>query len=119
MRIKELRLKSGLTQKETAKKLQLETVTYHGYENEKRQPDINTLIKIADFFNVSLDYLCNHKTENVYDWGQINEEQKKAIELLLELDNNELNQVIGYIKGISDKEKTLEEKVIKILKEYK
>lgn len=119
MKIKELRMKSGRTQKETAQLLGLENVTYHGYEKGNRQPDIETLKKIADYYEISLDYLCEHETKNGLNIGQLNNEQKQAIKLLLELNTDELNQVIGYMKGISERELTLEEKVIKILKEYK
>lgn len=119
MKIKELRIKSGRTQKETAQLLGFGNVTYYGYEKGKRQPDIETLKKIADYYEVSLDYLCEHETKNGLNIGQLSKEQKQAIKLLLELNNDELYQVIGYIKGISEKQLTLEEKVIKILKEYK
>lgn len=119
MKIKELRIKTGITQKETAKRLQLENVTYNGYENGKREPDIETLKKIANYFNVSLDYLCENEKANVLEFGTLTSSQQQAINLLLTLNEQEINQVIGYMKGLSDKERTFEEKVLNILKEYK
>ncbi|WLR50072.1 helix-turn-helix transcriptional regulator [Bacillus tianshenii] len=55
--LKRLRQSKGLTQTELAKKLDLTRGTYAHYEINKRQPDYETLHKIADFYNVSTDYL--------------------------------------------------------------
>ena len=38
--------------------------TYQNYELNKRQLDISTLMKIADIFKVSLDYLCDRPNSN-------------------------------------------------------
>lgn len=56
-RLKQLRKKSGLTQKETADALGIPSPTYSGYENGNRTPDMNALNTVADYFNVSIDYL--------------------------------------------------------------
>jgi len=56
-RIRDLRLKAGITQKELGKKLELAESTISLYESEKREPDIATLLKIANFFDVTLDFL--------------------------------------------------------------
>jgi transcriptional regulator with XRE-family HTH domain len=49
--------KKGITQKELAQSLQLSESTIGMYERNERQPDYNTLIRIADYFNVSTDFL--------------------------------------------------------------
>ena len=46
-----------LTQTEIAKKLNINRVTYTGYETGKHFPDVETLIKIADILETSIDYL--------------------------------------------------------------
>ena len=56
-RIKELREDKGYTQTELANILQVSRQSLSNYENEIVEPNINTLIKMADFFNCSLDYL--------------------------------------------------------------
>ena len=48
---------SGLTQKELAEKLQISPTTLAGYENAGKEPKVSTLIKLADFFGVSVDNL--------------------------------------------------------------
>ena len=60
MRIKELRAYSGKTQYQIAQALGLSRQVFANYENEVNYPDPNTLIKIADYFNTSVDYLIGH-----------------------------------------------------------
>ncbi|AMA74815.1 hypothetical protein ACH33_16955 [Aneurinibacillus sp. XH2] len=56
-RIKYLREKNGYAQKFVAEKIGVRNNTLSSYESDKRQPDYDTLQKIADFFEVSVDYL--------------------------------------------------------------
>ena len=56
-RFKELRLKKGLNQPELAKLLNVAKQTVSNWENGNRTPDSNMLLKLADFFDVSVDYL--------------------------------------------------------------
>lgn len=56
-RLKELRLNNGLKQSDLLKKFNLSSARYSQYENDKRVPDYELLIKFADFYNVSIDYL--------------------------------------------------------------
>lgn len=55
--IKELRENKGLTQEEVSKKLNIARATYANYETGKREPNFETLQKIAALFEVSADYL--------------------------------------------------------------
>lgn len=59
IRLKELRQNRNLSQKELAEILKVSTGTVGNWEVGLREPDFNTLIKIADIFNVSCDYLLN------------------------------------------------------------
>jgi transcriptional regulator with XRE-family HTH domain len=56
-RLKALREDNDLTQEELAKILHINRSTLSNYENIGREPNYTLLIKIADYFNVSLDYL--------------------------------------------------------------
>lgn len=62
--LKDLRKELGLTQLEVANKLNISRVNYTRYETDAVCPDFDTLIDIADFYNVSLDYLFNRTLEN-------------------------------------------------------
>lgn len=56
-RIRQLRKEKGLTQKKIAVELNIGYRAYQCYELKQRYPDFQGLIAIADFFDVSLDYL--------------------------------------------------------------
>ena len=57
MRIKDLREDADLTQKQIADFLHIKQNTYSQYENGHRQIPIEVLIKLARFYNTSIDYL--------------------------------------------------------------
>ncbi len=57
MKIKELRKEKKQTQIEIAKKLGVSQQVFANYENEINYPDPKMLIKIADYFDVTVDYL--------------------------------------------------------------
>ena len=55
--LKELRLERGLTQKQLADALKINSVTYLHYEKDQREPPLSLLADMAKFFGVSVDYL--------------------------------------------------------------
>lgn len=63
MRLKELRNKKGITQLKLAMDLNMSQNTVSRYESGKREAGYNELIKIADYFNISIDYLLE-RTDN-------------------------------------------------------
>lgn len=60
-RLKELRKEKQLTQQELAEILGVKRNTYSDWENGKSEPNYKKLVKIADFFGVSLDWLFGRK----------------------------------------------------------
>lgn len=62
IRLKELRQSRNLSQKELSGILNVSTGTVGNWEVGLREPDFKTLIKIADLFNVSCDYLLDRFT---------------------------------------------------------
>lgn len=60
-RLKELRCDRGLTQKQLAVELGINKVTYSRYESSLREPSISTLIKIANYYGVTVDYILGLK----------------------------------------------------------
>ena len=63
MRLKLLRQQKGISQLKLAMDLTMNQNSISRYENGERQADYNTLIKFADYFNVSIDYLLG-RTDN-------------------------------------------------------
>lgn len=53
----ELRLEKGISQRKLGEDLGVVNQTISFWENGKREPDMDTLLKIAKYFNVSLEYL--------------------------------------------------------------
>lgn len=63
MRIKKLRKEKNLSQLQLALALNMNQNSISRYENGEREADYSTLIKFADFFDVSIDYLLE-RTDN-------------------------------------------------------
>ena len=62
-RIKQLREDRDLRQCDVSEKIGIDQRTLSNYENGKTNPDSFAIIKLADFFGVSTDYLLGHDTE--------------------------------------------------------
>lgn len=62
-RLKQLRNKKGLSQKELTERLNINRSTYARYETSATQPDYETLERLADFYEVSVDYILG-RTDN-------------------------------------------------------
>lgn len=56
-RIKELRLKKGISQRQLAKEIGISEQSISKYEHNKRNPKIDKLQKLANYFGVSVSYL--------------------------------------------------------------
>ena len=67
MRLKELRTKKGISQLRLATELNTTQNTISRYETGEREPGIDELIKIADYFNVSVDYLIGRTEDPKFD----------------------------------------------------
>ncbi len=63
VRLKEIRKSKGISQLKLAMDLNTNQNTISRYETGDREPGLNELIKIADYFNVSIDFLLE-RTDN-------------------------------------------------------
>lgn len=63
MLLKQIREKSGYRQLDMAKYLGVTQVTYHRYESGEREPSIEQLKKLSDFFGVSIDCILDNCVE--------------------------------------------------------
>lgn len=63
MRLKEIRKSKGMSQLKLAIELNTNQNTISRYETGEREPGIAELIRIADYFNISVDYLLE-RTDN-------------------------------------------------------
>lgn len=63
-RVKELREERGTKQSDLAKFLEITQPQYHLYESGKREIPFHVMIKLADYYHVSLDYLAERDSDN-------------------------------------------------------
>jgi transcriptional regulator with XRE-family HTH domain len=83
-----LRKSSGATQKEIADFLGISRQAYANYESGNREPDNNTLIKLASYFNISVDYLLGNETpvsSLVPEETQLSEREKLLLSIFRNL----------------------------------
>ncbi len=89
VRIKELRTAHNLTQVEFGNKLSVAKQTVSNWENNNIQPSIDMLIKIADYFGVSTDYLLGRSNDNSLDVSHLTPEQAAHIRMIIaDISNN-------------------------------
>lgn len=66
MRLKELRKQRGISQLKLAMDLSMNQNSISRYESGTREADYATLIKLADYFNVSIDYLLGRTDDPTF-----------------------------------------------------
>ncbi len=111
-RLRTLREKRNLTQVQLAEKLNITSQSLSQYELNKRTPDIEMINKLADFFDVSIDYLfgrtyskitSSHFTKET-EWkynilNEVSDENKEGLKKLL---NNTKDLTPEQIKSINN-----------------
>jgi transcriptional regulator with XRE-family HTH domain len=101
-RLKILRINKlpKVTQEAVAKEIGASRATYSNWETERATPDFEYLVKLADYYNVTLDYLLGRKKpDNPVNTladriAQLPEDQRRTMETLLkvyEMENNNEN----------------------------
>lgn len=80
IKLKELRKSQNLTLKELALRLEISYQALSNYENSNRQPDYETLIRIADFFNVSVDYLLERTDKRHLSGSSLSEKETRLLD---------------------------------------
>jgi len=100
--IASLRKEMKMNQHELADRLKISKSSISMYETEKRAPDINTIICLADFFDVSVDYLLGTTAERVRAEEQLilsSENEKDLIQRYRNLNAQGKAEILGYIRG--------------------
>lgn len=95
MRLKELRKKAGLTQKQFAKAIGAAQNTVSQWETGTREIDNSKLKEIASFFGVSTDYLLGHsgeETKNLAD--NVSEAKREMIDLVDRLSDDQVRKLL-------------------------
>ncbi len=103
-KIKELRTKSKMTQKDLSLILDVSSSTIGMYEQDRREPDIKTIILIAKYFNVSTDFLFElkqSKKDQLFSYSEHEQrlvfayrtkpEMQPAVDTILGIGSDKLN----------------------------
>ncbi|MCH5193264.1 MAG: helix-turn-helix transcriptional regulator [Oscillospiraceae bacterium] len=95
LKLKELRSIKGVTQEQIAEKLYCTFQTYSKYENGHRNPPLETLVQLADYFDVTTDYILGR--ENISAQA-LTEYEKELIEAARKADDRARKDALDILK---------------------
>lgn len=104
-KIKELRTESNMTQKELSLILDTSTSTIGMYEQDRREPDIKTIISIAKYFNVTTDFLFEIKENKSKKLFAFTDQEQKLI--FAYRSKPEMQPAINTLLGLEENEKII------------
>lgn len=115
--LKELRLKRQLTSEQLCERLGIKGGSYRNYERNDRKPDYDTLVKLADFYGVSTDYILGRPNakapKDPFDEIEtIDEMEKDLIKEWLNLDEKSRKSFLDVLRKIVIKEEARNKPVI-------
>lgn len=96
--LKTIRKERKISQAEIADFLKISQRTYSSYELGQTEPSLSTLIRLADFYGTSVDYLLEREQKSPL----VLEEQKEAFNYLRELKGPYLQMATGYLKKLAE-----------------
>ncbi len=104
--LKFLRTKNNISQQQLADIIGVTQQSINKYENHKVEPDIQTLIKLAEYFNTSVDYLIGHTNidhviEPIVRYD-LNKEEAVLIDKYRKLSKKQKNLVLILIDSYFD-----------------
>lgn len=115
--LKELRLKRQLTSEQLCERLGIKGGSYRNYERNDRKPDYDTLVKLADYYGVSTDYILGRPNakapKDPFDEIEtIDEMEKDLIKEWLNLDEKSRKSFLDVLRKIVLKEEARNKPVI-------
>ncbi len=97
IRLKRLRSKNNMTKEELAGKLNVSEDVVEKLETGERKPDYKIVNKVANCFNVTVDYLlCNTDKENPVDKKVIKLVEEGFVEKLVDLTEEQRDKILEY-----------------------
>lgn len=103
--LRQLRISRDITQKQLAEKLNIDKRQISKLETQYNEPNLDLLIKLADFFGCSTDYLLGREQEDgliVIDNSSntISDIEQHILDVFRNLTNRNKIKVVGYVDGI-------------------
>ncbi len=101
MRIKELRENKKESQQKLAMLLNVSQTMISRYELEQAYPDVEMLIKLAQHFGVSVDYLIGVSESKLpYTKSNLSEQEQQMLFLFKRLSKTQKEKAVSYIEGM-------------------
>lgn len=105
-RLKECRLKLGITKQEAAKRIQISQPAYLRYEAGSRNPSIQIISKMAEVFSTSTEYLIGKSAVSTPNRIIIEQNESASLFSLIEICQNlnpsQLIRLTAYAKALSN-----------------
>lgn len=124
--LKQLRTKQGLTSEELCSKIGIKGGSYRNYERNDRKPDYDTLVKLANFYGVSTDYLLGRPDakppeEPLDEFAR--KEHLKSLEKVfmkkyLALTEEQRDKVLDFLRGVLAEETAAQASKLKMSRVY-
>lgn len=102
-KLKELRKNANLNQKEVCQAIGINLSSYKQYETNRANPDIDTLKRIANYYDVSLDYLCGRENKNLVFIDTLSPIKKELISIIKSLNDEQATIAVGYLGRMANK----------------
>ena len=103
----DLRMRAGLKQADVAKRINVNTSAISKYEQGKNYPEYDTLLRLADLYNVSLDYLFGRTkikaSLHALESSLITEEGNIPIDFIFELNREDKELIRRLLVSLSEK----------------
>ena len=105
-RLKECRIKLGITKQEAAKRIQISQPAYLRYEAGSRNPSIQLISKMAEVFSTSTDYLIGKSADATPNRIIVEQNESPSLFYLIEtcqaLNVDQLARLTAYAKALSE-----------------
>ncbi len=100
MNLKKLRQEHNLTQEDIAKILNKSSVAYSYYESGRNEPDLKTILTLAELYQTTTDAILGHEVPYLLDKSTLTPEQREIIEIIPEMNYEECKLMLAYLAGI-------------------
>ena len=102
LKLQEIREQKGILQKDLAEKLNKTRACISSWETAKTEPDIESLIQIANVLEVTVDYLIGRSDEMevINIRSELTPDQNELLNLYNQMSFRDKNRLIGYAQGL-------------------
>ena len=105
IKIKEIRTKKGLLQKQVAEAAGLHPANYNKMEKGEREPSVDALNRIAKLFNITVDQIINYEGEIPQEVTVEDKSILERMKLIEQLDEDDKKALFRIIDGMLTKSK--------------